>query len=228
MNKKFYKEEVVMACDWFSDLYTNKRLPSHDCISKWFNEYYVESFPVRNAYVTTFGFPLLTKEVIAEITSAINSLVHVGGGIPTVLELCCGSGYLGSLLKGNGLNVICTDSNAWKNDDPVHGHGNFFQKPYTEIEEISALQQELKEVKHHCQSLGNRCFVFSRGVMCTYCGCGELCPHGLTDEEYHAIAVFMKKNHLSHTDENREKVNEFIVNRRLQTAKREFEERNKK
>lgn len=95
-------------------------------------------------------------------------------------------------------------------------------------EEISALQQELKEVKHHCQSLGNRCFVFSRGVMCTYCGCGELCPHGLTDEEYHAIAVFMKKNHLSHTDENREKVNEFIVNRRLQTAKREFEERNKK
>lgn len=80
MNKKFYKEEVVMACDWFSDLYTNKRLPSHDCISKWFNEYYVESFPVRNAYVTTFGFPLLTKEVIAEIVSAINSLVHVGGG----------------------------------------------------------------------------------------------------------------------------------------------------
>lgn len=140
MNKKFYKEEVVMACDWFSDLYTNKRLPSHDCISKWFNEYYVESFPVRNAYVTTFGFPLLTKEVIAEVTSAINSLVHMGSDAPTVLELCCGSGYLGSILKENGLNVICTDNNAWKNDDPVHGHGNFFQKPYTEIEEIDALE----------------------------------------------------------------------------------------
>ena len=94
--------------------------------------------------------------------------------------------------------------------------------------EISSLKHELKDVKHSCECLGNRCFVLTRGVMCTYCGCGELCPHGLTDEEYHAIAVFMKKNHLSHTDENREKVNEFIVNRRLQTAKREFEERNKK
>lgn len=89
--------------------------------------------------------------------------------------------------------------------------------------EISSLQEELKEVKHSCECLGNRCFVFSRGLMCTYCGCGDLCPHGLTSEEYEAIAEFMKKNHLPRNDESREKVNEFIVKRRQKEASRNFE-----
>lgn len=88
--------------------------------------------------------------------------------------------------------------------------------------EISSLQKDLKEVKHNCECLENRCFVFSRGLMCTYCGCGELCPHGLTGEEYHVIAKFMKENNLPRNDESREKVNEFIVNRRRDKFEKEL------
>lgn len=135
MNKKFYKEEEVMACDWFSDLYINNILPSADQVDKWNNEHFFNTYSVRSAYTKTFSFPLITKEVISEIVGAVKDVAHVGGGVPTVLELCCGSGYLGSLLKENGLNVICTDNNAWKN-----GRGEFFQKPYTDIEEIDALE----------------------------------------------------------------------------------------
>lgn len=88
--------------------------------------------------------------------------------------------------------------------------------------EISSLKKEIKEVKHSCECLGNRCFVLTSGLMCTYCGCGELCPHGITSEEYEAIAEFMRKNHLPRTDESREKINEFIVKRRQEAMKANF------
>ncbi|MCM1440201.1 MAG: hypothetical protein NC131_13510 [Roseburia sp.] len=94
--------------------------------------------------------------------------------------------------------------------------------------EISSLHKELKEVKHSCECLGNRCFVLTSGLMCTYCGCGELCPHGITAEEYRAITKFMKDNNLPRTDETREKVNEFIVERRRKAAEKKFNAAQKK
>lgn len=75
---EMYKRDEVMACDWFSDLYTNGILPSESQVSKWNDEHYFDGFAVRQAYITRFSFPLITKEVIAELVAAIKSLPYMG------------------------------------------------------------------------------------------------------------------------------------------------------
>lgn len=53
-----------------------------------------------------------------------------------MLELCCGSGYIGYLLKNEGVDIICTDNNKWRDE---RKDSKFFQESFTDIECIDAL-----------------------------------------------------------------------------------------
>lgn len=132
-----YKPELVMQCEWFMDLFNNGKLPSMETAQKWVNENWLSdaSYPVRSAYTKMYGFPLITEDVLRDLIFHIHA--QSVGNVPRVLEVCCGSGYLGSLLKKNEINIHCTDTNKWKKDREAD---QFFQKPYIKIEEIDALE----------------------------------------------------------------------------------------
>lgn len=79
-----------------------------------------------------------------------------------------------------------------------------------QIEEIT---EENEQYKSWCKELGNRCFVFTQGVMCLQCSV-KCCEHAFSPEDMNAAVHYMTKNKLPRTEETYEKVWKFLNNRR--------------
>lgn len=62
---------------------------------------------LRDAYIKKYGFFLVCKESIEALKSYI--------GNRKVLEVMGGTGYLSRCLSDAGVNIICSDTNEWKN-----------------------------------------------------------------------------------------------------------------
>lgn len=114
------------------ELYRDLELPSMKDILKKLEsiESRLSFMNERENNVKYFGYPLLTKEVIEEVVK------FIGGR--RVLEVGCGSGFLAKLLQNAGVNVIATDNN-WRNSLYNDKSNLFYQKLFTDVEELDAI-----------------------------------------------------------------------------------------
>ena len=60
-------------------------------------------------------------------------------------------------------------------------------------EKLSKLKNENDSLKESCRALCNRCFAFTNGVMCIFCGLDYPCPHMPNFEEQVPIAHELRK-----------------------------------
>ena len=65
----------------------------------------------RDKYISKFGYPVLTKAVMKEITESL-----IDNNINTVLEVCAGTGWLSYNLQKVGIRTIATDNLSWEED----------------------------------------------------------------------------------------------------------------
>lgn len=77
---------------------------------------------------------------------------------------------------------------------------------------IEDLESEIEQYKEWHNQLCNRCFVYTRGIICI--SCGIECEHGYTYDDLEAASHYMRKNKLSRTPETYQKVNDFLRQRR--------------
>ena len=67
MEHRFYQHEEVMSCRWFKDLYENGTLPHKSDFERWSDDNYFGGYCVRLAYTQTYGFAMITDEVIGDL-----------------------------------------------------------------------------------------------------------------------------------------------------------------
>lgn len=121
------EEMSIPDTHWLYRLLKYKTLPRYVDVKNECREFMMHSFYARDVYTQTYGFPLITAEVVTELAS------HLKG--KNVLELAAGSGYLSSLLQQRGIQVKVTDNFNWAN-----GNYGSWKKPFTEVESIDALK----------------------------------------------------------------------------------------
>lgn len=81
--------------------------------------------------------------------------------------------------------------------------------------EIQELREELNKYKDCVRVLANRCFVHTKGLMCLYCDLNsDACKYLYTQNEMDEAVDYMDKNHIKRTEENKEKMHEFLYNLR--------------
>lgn len=79
--------------------------------------------------------------------------------------------------------------------------------------QIDELTEEVDKYKEWCRALGNRCFVFTHGVMCLNCGV-ESCEHAFSPDDIMAAVNYMTKNHMPRTEDTYKKVTDFLDKRK--------------
>lgn len=131
MEHRFYQHEEVMSCKWFRDLYENGTLPHKSDFEKWSDDNYFGGYCVRLAYTQTYGFAMITDEVVGDLYRYLSYKSE--DNTYKTLEVCCGTGYLSYRLQEAGVDMIAIDNRTWKNT-----REDFFQKDYTSIESIDA------------------------------------------------------------------------------------------
>lgn len=90
-------------------------------------------------------------------------------------------------------------------------------------DKIKELEEELDKYKRFTRVLGNRCFVFTEGLLCLNCQV-EGCDHDFTEKELDEAVRYMEKNKMPLTDDTRKRVNDFLMMKRKQ---RESKAKNK-
>lgn len=78
---------------------------------------------------------------------------------------------------------------------------------------IANLKEEAEEYKQMCIALGNRCYIYTDGILCLNCNV-DCCPHAYSQSDIAAAVKFMNKNKLPRTDETYRKVITFLNERR--------------
>jgi len=85
----------------FLNMFRQKILPDYDEVVRCQNKFrgILKIFELKQAYVSEFGFSIITKEVINTL-SKYNPILEIGGG----------SGYISKMASDAGIDIICTGS----------------------------------------------------------------------------------------------------------------------
>ncbi|MCM1440205.1 MAG: hypothetical protein NC131_13530 [Roseburia sp.] len=125
-------------CEWMDRvLEDGSKIPTTKEVLEWLNDHFFGLYEYRDQYVSKYCFPLITVEALDELAMDICNVLSETGK-SKVLEVCCGSGYLGSLLKIKGIDIVCTDNHNWRDDE--RRNKKFFRTAYTDIEELDAVE----------------------------------------------------------------------------------------
>ena len=85
---------------------------------------------------------------------------------------------------------------------------------------IAELEEEILDLKKQCNSLGNRCFVTTKGLICMNCNVTQ-CKYAFTGEDYSAAAEYMTKHRMHRNAETAEQMYEFMRKRRDERVEKE-------
>lgn len=120
-------ESNVRPNHWIFKLLRNGVVPTRNEVAEEiaFSTWSSTNFYIRDVYIHTFGFPLITHEVVKELAEYLKG--------KKVLELAGGSGYLSSLLQKEGIKIRVTDSFDWAN-----GKMGSWRKSFTKVEKMDA------------------------------------------------------------------------------------------
>lgn len=83
---------------------------------------------------------------------------------------------------------------------------------------IKELEEEISNYKTSCDALSNRCYVYTRGMLCLSCEISS-CEYFYNGDEMLKAARYMEKNHMPRTLDTYEKVNEFLMKTRKKRNK---------
>ena len=111
---KFTADDVIKVLED----YENKIIPND------INQKFLNYFSIRDAFIETQGFALVTNKWIKPLAEMI--------GDGKCLEVMAGKGTLSYALQQQGVNVKATDNYSWKRFD--------FTKLFTDVENIDAVE----------------------------------------------------------------------------------------
>lgn len=127
--------------DWFTKLVEDGTLPTKDEVlatvsaaARWDMDSMLKRTKLRRLYIEKYSFPLMTQEVAKDLANFIK-----GGS--TVLEVCCGSGYVSKCIHDAdpSIKFICTDNLSWeRNNDRNHCYNDLWKSHFMDIIEMDA------------------------------------------------------------------------------------------
>lgn len=89
-------------------------------------------------------------------------------------------------------------------------------------EKIAELEEEIQDLKKQCNSLGNRCFVTTKGLLCLNCNVTQ-CKYAFTEADYDAAVNHMTKHKMPRNAETAAEMHDLMHKRRDERLKKEKE-----
>lgn len=96
------------------------------------NSTYQEQYEARQKHIQFLGFPIITKEVINELSSFLGNM--------KVADLGCGTGYISAALKSRGVNI-----DAYDNYSSNYSVGKMNNAQYCEIHNVDYFEIDLEQ-----------------------------------------------------------------------------------